>query len=92
MLKIKFYSQFKKDRKKALARGLDDNLLREVITILANEEKLPEKYRDHALVNSRKYLNAHECHVKPDWLLIYCIDGNNLILTLVRTGTHSDLF
>ncbi len=92
MLKIEFHTKFKKDRKKALARGLDDNLLKKVITILAKEEKLPAKYKDHQLVNSRDYANVRECHIQPDWLLVYAIDKDRLILELMRTGSHSDLF
>jgi len=92
MLKIEFYVQFKKDLKRAIARGLDENLLRAVIVLLANEEKLPAKYRDHQLTTSRKYRAMRECHIQPDWLLIYCVDREKLILVLVRTGIHSDLF
>ena len=65
-------------------------MLEAVITLLANEEKLPEKYRDHNL--SGRYSSFRECHIQPDWLLIYRIDGDELELFLFRTGTHSDLF
>jgi mRNA interferase YafQ len=92
MLRIEYYAQFKKDLRRAKSRGLNENLLKEVITILAKEEKLPAKFRDHQLLPSRKYKNMRECHIQPDWLLIYCVDDGNLILTLVRTGTHSDLY
>ena len=92
MLKIEYQGQFKKDYKAAVKRGLDISLLTEVITLLANEEPLPPKYRDHALTNSRNYKNVRECHIQPDWLLVYQTDHDRLILTLIRTGTHSDLF
>jgi mRNA interferase YafQ len=92
MLRIEYYTQFKKDLRRAKSRGLNENLLKEVITILAKEEQLPAKFRDHQLLSSRKYKNMRECHIQPDWLLIYCVDDGNLILTLVRTGTHSDLY
>ena len=83
-------TQFKKDFKLALKRNCDINKLREVITILANGETLPEIYKDHALNGS--YCGYRECHIEPDWLLIYKITKDVLILTLYRTGTHSDLF
>lgn len=92
MLKIEFTSQFKKDFKLALKRGYDPKKLETVITMLVNEQPLPEKYRDHALTNSRNYKDMRECHVEPDWLLVYKVVGKTLILLLIRTGSHSDLF
>lgn len=92
MLKIEFSGQFKKDYKLAMKRGCNPSHLEEVIKILANEQPLPEKYRDHALVTSRNYKNVRECHIEPDWLLIYKIEKEVLTLQLIRTGTHSDLF
>jgi len=92
MLKIEFGGQFKKDYKIAVKRGGDPKKLEAVITLLANEIPLPEKYRDHALTTSRNYKNVRECHIEPDWLLIYKIESDRLVLALIRTGTHSDLF
>ena len=92
MLRIEFTGQFKKDYKGALKRGCDSQELTKVISMLANEEALPEKYRDHALVNARNYKNMRECHIKPDWLLIYRVYSDRLVLELIRTGSHSDLF
>ena len=92
MLKIEFQGQFKKDYKLAVKRGCDVNLLQEVITMLAEEKPLPEKYKDHALHNSKEYKGMRECHIQPDWLLVYKIFKNTLILQLIRTGTHNDLF
>ena len=83
-------SQFKKDLKKAVKRGYDLNLLYEVLGLLERGIPLPLKNRDHALTGNWK--GFRECHVAPDWLLIYKIEGSTLILTLQRTGTHSDLF
>ena len=85
-----FTPTFKKDYKLAQKRGFDLSLLQEVVTMLANGEPLPEKYHDHSLIVN--YRNCRECHIKPDWLLIYQIDNDELILFLMRTGTHSDLF
>ena len=92
MLKPEFSGQFKKDYKLALKRGCDPKKLEYVITLLCQEEQLPASYRDHALVNSRNYKNVRECHIQPDWLLVYRIVQDRLVLQLLRTGTHSDLF
>ena len=85
-------NKFKKDLKLAKSRGYNIELLTTVIEMLAEGKELPVKYRDHALVSSRDYKNKRECHILPDWLLIYEICDNELILYLTRTGTHSDLF
>ena len=87
---VKFTTQFKKDYKLAMKRGLKIALLDEVIATLANGLPLPDKNDDHALTGN--WIGHRECHVLPDWLLIYRIDGDVLVLTLARTGTHSDLF
>ena len=92
MLRPEFTGQFKKDYKLALKRGCDPDELMEVISLLCDEQPLPDKYRDHALVNSRNYQDMRECHIEPDWLLIYKIQKDILILKLIRTGSHSDLF
>ena len=92
MLKIEFTGQFKKDYKLAVKRGCDPKELEAVITLLVNEQPLPEKYRDHALTNSRNYKDMRECRIEPDWLLVYKIMKETLILRLIRTGSHSDLF
>lgn len=92
MLKPEFSSQFKKDYKLAVKRGCDPKKLETVLTLLCNEQPLPAKYRDHALTASRNYQGVRECHIQPDWLLIYRIVQDKLILQLIRTGTHSDLF
>ena len=92
MLRPEFTGQFKKDYKLAVNRGCDPALLQEVIVMLMNEQPLPEKYRDHALVSSRDYKDMRECHIEPDWLLVYQIVRKTLILRLIRTGTQSDLF
>ncbi len=83
-------SQFKKDYKLAIKRHLDINLLDEVIRMLSRGETLPKKNKDHAL--SGNWESYRECHILPNWLLIYRLEDNLLVLTLVRTGTHNDLF
>lgn len=92
MLKTEFTGQFKKDYKLAVKRGLDVDKLWEIITMLANEQPLPIKCSDHVLTNSRNYKNMRECHIEPDWLLIYKVEADKLTLKLIRTGSHSDLF
>ena len=92
MLKPEYTGQFKRDYKLALRRGCDPKELEKVIMLLCNEQPLPDQYRDHALVNSRNHKNIRECHIQPDWLLIYQVLQDTLILRLIRTGTHSDLF
>ena len=90
MLTIKYETSFKKDFKRIIKRGYKAELLEEVIEMLANGQVLPEKYKDHSLIGN--YADCRECHIEPDWLLIYKISNNELILYLTRTGTHSDLF
>ena len=90
MLEIVPSNQFKKDLRLAKKRGCQMEHLRDVVNILANEQKLDDKYRDHGL--SGRYNGFRECHVEPDWLLIYRINQDALELFLFRTGTHSDLF
>lgn len=92
MLKAEFTGQFKKDYKLAIRRGCDPEALQTVLEFLLNEEPLPKQYRDHVLVNSRNYKNMRECYIQPDWLLVYQIVQETLILKLIRTGSHSDLF
>ena len=83
-------SRFKKDLKRMVKRGCNLDKINLVISILANGEILPGIYHDHAL--SGELEGSRECHIEPDWLLIYEIVDDNLILFLTRTGTHSDLF
>ena len=90
ILSIVISNQFKKDLKLAKKRGLKINLLKEVIDTLANSKPLNEKYRDHNL--SGEYSGFRECHIEPDWLLIYRVENRELELFLFRTGSHSDLF
>lgn len=90
MYEVKPTSRFKRDLKYIERRGYDMRLLTTVIQTLASGELLAEKHKDHAL--SGIWSKHRECHVTPDWLLIYKVEHDILILTLTRTGTHSDLF
>jgi len=83
-------TQFKKDYKLAMKRGQEIALLDDCIRVLAAGEELAPKFRDHNLTG--RWSGHRECHVEPDWLLIYRIEGGDLILVLARTGSHSDLF
>ena len=90
MYTVKPTSKFQKDLKRVQRRGYDIGLLTEVIEKLAAGETLDARFNDHPLKG--KYADCRECHVTPDWLLVYKISGNALFLFLTRTGTHSDLF
>lgn len=90
MLEIVLSNQFRKDLKTANKRGYNLELLNDVVDSLAQGQPLPAKNRDHEL--SGEYRGFRECHIQPDWLLIYRIDNGELLLFLSRTGTHSDLF
>ena len=87
---VKTTTQFKKDYKLAMKRGLKISLLEDIVAALAIGESLLEKNKDHSL--SGDFFGYRECHIQPDWLLIYRIEDDVLVLTLARTGTHSDLF
>lgn len=87
---VKTTSQFKRDYKLAMKRHLKISLLEEVVAHLALGEPLPDKNHDHALTGD--WVGHRECHIQPDWLLIYRIEDDVLVLTLARTGSHSDLF
>lgn len=87
---VKVTTQFRKDYKMALKRNLNIRLLEEVVAVLSMGNSLPEKNRDHSL--SGNWAGCRECHILSDWLLVYRIENDVLVLTLSRTGTHSDLF
>lgn len=90
MYEIKPSTKFQKDLKRVQRRGYDISLLTEILKMLAAGEPLPAKNKDHALVGN--YEGCRECHITPDWLLIYEVVEETVILYLTRTGSHSDLF
>ena len=90
MLNVRYTVQFKKDYKLAVKRGYNPKELEKVIDLLKTGEPLPQIYKDHPL--SGEWKNYRDCHIRPDWILIYRIIEDSLILELSRTGTHSDLF
>ena len=90
--RVDYTSRFKKQYKKLQKQGKDLGKLHTIINMLANGLELDKKYHNHQLVNSKLYNNCSECHITPDWLLIYKIDNNDLIIVFIATGSHSDLF
>lgn len=90
MLTIKYQTAFKKDYKRIKKRGYDVKRLEAVVEMLASEQELPAVYKDHSL--SGDYKGCRECHIAPDWLLVYEVIKDELLLYLTRTGTHSDIF
>ena len=90
MLELKQTSQFKRDLRRMVKRGAKMELLDEVIVILREKKPLPAKYEDHPLTGN--WSGYRDCHIQPDWLLIYRIDNDALILTATRTGTHNEIF
>lgn len=83
-------NRFDKDLKRAIKRGKDLTKIKSIMLSLAAGEILPEKYKDHALIGN--YAKRRECHIEPDWLLIYKLDADDMVIIFERTGTHSDLF
>lgn len=90
MLKLKTTAQFRKDYKRIKKRGYNLSLLQDVLETLCAEKRLDANYKDHALLGA--YKGFRECHIQPDWLLIYTTDKDKLILVAARTGSHADLF
>lgn len=89
---VQYTSRFKKEFKKILKQGKDEKLFLEVLNVIANGEELEEKYRNHKLINDKTFKECYECHIHPDWLLVYKVQDNDLVLLLFATGSHSDLF
>ena len=89
---VQYTSRFKKEFKKLLKQGKDENLFLEVLNVIANGKELTEKYKNHKLINDKTFKECYECHIQPDWLLVYKVQDNELVLLLFATGSHSDLF
>lgn len=90
MLKLEPTSRFRRDVRRLYRRGYDLSLMNDVLDCLAREQPLDARYHDHPLTGT--WEGCRECHIRPDWLLIYRIDHNRLVLIEQRTGTHADLF
>lgn len=89
---VVYSAKFKRALKKILKQGKNIDELEEVVSKLANEEKLESKYKNHKLIDDNTYKNCSECHIRPDWLLIYQYNDDKLLLLLINTGSHSELF
>ena len=90
MLEAEYTKQFKKDYKKCKKQGLAIEEIFQVMGLLIDECELPVKYKDHVLKG--RYKGYGECHIRPNWLLIYSVDKNKNVIKFVRTGTHTELF
>ncbi len=86
---VRYSTKFKSNYKKIIKQGKDIDKLKMVIKKLANKESLSSKYKDHALIDNKKYKNCRDCHIEPDWILIYKYVDNELVLLLINTGSHS---
>lgn len=91
MLEIRYLNSFRKDYKRAKKRGCDMSKLADVIRMLSARTPLPARFQDHQL-KGKEFKGCRECHIEPDWLLVYRVIDAELILELLYTGTHSDLF
>lgn len=89
---VVFSARFKKDLKKIKKQNKNIDELLDIVDKLAIKEDLDAKYRNHKLIDDKNYKNCMECHIRPDWLLIYQYNDNELLLLLMNTGSHSDLF
>lgn len=89
---IKTTSRFNKELKKAVKQNKDIDKLIEIVEKLANNQELDKKYKNHKLINDKNFKDCNECHIEPNWLLIYKIQNNELILLLFAIGSHNDLF
>ena len=88
---VHYTTLFKKQYKKSIKQGKDKEKFLKVLGALSNGEKLEEKYKDHSLLNNKYFTNCRECHIEPDWLLVYKYLENELILFLVQIGSHSEI-
>ena len=89
---VKYSNTFKKSLKKVTKQNKNLDKMFYVIEKLANKETLEPKYRNHNLIDDKYYKNCGECHIEPDWLLVYRYEENQLILLMINTGSHSEVF
>ena len=88
---VHYTNQFKKSLQKAIKQGKSIDKLLNIVDLLANKDKLDDKFKNHKLVNNKYFKDCFECHIEPDWLLIYQYNDNELLLILVNTGSHSEV-
>ena len=89
--KIKYSKEFKKSLKKVMKQGKNIDKLLNIVEMLSHKKQLASKYKDHALYNDKRFKDCRDCHIEPDWVLIYKYIENEIILLLVNTGSHSDV-
>lgn len=89
--KIKYSKEFKKSLKKVMKQGKNIDKLLNIVEMLSHKKKLDSKYKDHALYNDKRFKDCRDCHIEPDWVLIYKYIENEIVLLLVNTGSHSDV-
>ena len=89
--KIKYSKEFKKSLKKVIKQGKNIDKLLKVVDMLSKKETLNPKYKDHQLYNDKKFKDCRDCHIEPDWILIYKYLENEIVLLLVNTGSHSNI-
>lgn len=89
--KIKYSKEFKKSIKKITKQGKNIDKLLSIIEMLSNRQQLDSKYKDHALHNDKRFKDCRDCHIEPDWVLIYKYLEDEIILLLINTGSHSDI-
>lgn len=89
---VQYTSRFKKEFKKVLKQGKEETKFLEVLKVIAMGEELDPKYKNHKLINDKIFKDCNECHIEPDWLLVYKYQNDKLVLLLFATGSHSDLF
>lgn len=92
MLSVSKTKKFQKQLMLCIRQGKNKKKLDAIVNMLANEQPLPPKNRDHKLEDSKRYKGCRECHIEPDWLLVYKVVRNTLVLELIATGSHSELF
>lgn len=92
LYEVKTTSRFNKNLKKIIKQNKDIDKLIDVVEKIANNQELDPKYKNHKLNNDKNFKDCYECHIEPDWLLIYKIENDELVLLLFATGSHSDLF
>ncbi len=91
LYKVHTTANFKKDLKRIIKQGKNINKLESIVTRLANKEKLDQKYKDHPLYNNQRFKDCRDCHVEPDWILIYKYLETDIVLLLINTGSHSQV-
>lgn len=89
---VQYSAQFKKSLKKIIKQGKDIDKLLDIVDKLANKEELESRFKNHKLIKDKYYVDCYECHIEPDWLLVYKYNENELILLLVNKGSHSEVF